>query len=430
MPSLTLCILVLLAIAVSIFVNWKLNINLGIVAACFAYVIGSFIMQLKTSVLVDYTPIKVVFQLVSISMFFSFPVQNGTVDMLVNHLLYKVRNYSWFLPFALFLIGTILGFLGAPPPAACAIMAALSHSIAKKAGFHPMLAVLASVLSGVGADVPYGATGTIMSNTIEELGMSGLGAPITWKFFFADLGLYLIAMIIYYVALKGFNVKYLTIERPEPATKEQKLTLTIILIMIGLVLLPNLLSLIVTVPVISFAARFCDIQMLAIVGVLLFSLLKLGNTKEAIQKGVPWNTVIMISGICILIGVAQEAGAVNLLSGLITQAVPPLLICPTLCICGAFLSFFSGAINVVFPLLAALVPGITAVTALSPTVLCIAIGVGAFSTSISPFSTGGAMAMSMCPDDSMHKQLFVGQLGVAGVNTVLALILSFLLGLF
>ena len=50
--------------------------------------------------------------------------------------------------------------------------------------------------------------------------------------------------------------------------------------------------------------------------------------------------------------------------------------------------------------------------------------------SISPFSTGGAMAMSMCPDDSMHKQLFVGQLGVAGVNTVLALILSFLLGLF
>ena len=430
MSASTVCILVLLAIAISIFVSWKLNTNLGVLTLVFAYIIGCLLLELKVKDVVNMTPINIVFQLVAITMFFAFATQNGTLTMIAGNLLYKVRNHTWFLPFALFLIGVILGFMGAPPPAVTVIIAGLAHPLAKQAGFHPLLAVLAATLCGVGADVPYAASGIVMSGVIEEMGMTGQGDIITWKFFFCDFLLYLAVLTMYFFVLKGHRARAISIDKPAPATPQQKKTVTLILVIIALVIIPNLLNLVIKDnAVISFMKSYMDIQMLAIVGVFLCTILKLGDEKQAITKGVPWNTVVMVSGVVILIGVADHAGVVDLIANAVSSGLPTLMIAPILCLIGAFLSFFSGAINVVFPMLASMIPTLVASTSLSPASLCIAIGIGACATCISPFSTGGAVAMSSCPDESLHPKLFAGQLGVCGANIVVAMIASVFLGM-
>ncbi len=56
-----------------------------------------------------------------------------------------------------------------------------------------------------------------------------------------------------------------------------------------------------------------DVGLVAIIFSVIALLLKLAPQKEVIAK-IPWNTIIMICGVGMLIGVAIEAGTIDMLS--------------------------------------------------------------------------------------------------------------------
>ena len=103
---------------------------------------------------------------------------------------------------------------------------------------------------------------------------------------------------------------------------------------------------------------------------------------------------------------------------------------------GGFLSFFSGGINTVFPMLAPIVGTAVAGTAIKPVTMFIGILLGACYTALSPFSTGGAIFMSNCQDEKVRGKLITWQLGLAvlgmGASAVLAAvgILASIIGTF
>ena len=84
---LTLCIL---AIIVSIAIGWKFKFNTGIIAMGFAFLLGFFGLGMKINDIIAFWPTTIVFYLLSISLFFTYATQNGTMDVLGRKMLYAL----------------------------------------------------------------------------------------------------------------------------------------------------------------------------------------------------------------------------------------------------------------------------------------------------------------------------------------------------
>ncbi|ETA81889.1 SLC13 family permease [Youngiibacter fragilis] len=421
----------MLGIVVAIALGFKYGVNMGVTGIVFAYIVGCFMMGLKVKEVVALWPNSTIFQLMSITLFFGFAVVNGTMQSVADHLLYAVRNKSWLISFAIYFVAIILGGLGCPPPAANAIMAVIGFSIGLPAGLHPFIIAWA-VCNGaaIGACLPWAASGSVVSSTIASVGFEAEASLMTWKFFFAYLLITFVLLIVLYIVFKGNKLKKINVEKPEPFSAIHKKSLIVIAVVIGLVLIPGLIGKFVKISWLVTFARYADIQMLAMIGFVVCSLMKLADEKQVI-KAVPWNTLILVGGIATLMSVAKEAGVVDVISSWLNANAPSYAVGSLLAILGGFLSFFSGGINTVFPMLAPMVPSL-AVGSIKAVTLFIAILLGACYTAISPFSTGGAIFMSNCPDEKMRAKLIGGQLGLATYGMVVTAVLALVgvLGIF
>lgn len=430
--STTAIVICLIGIVVAIALGYKFGINMGVTGLVFAYIVGCFIMNLKVKEVVALWPTSVVFQLMSITLFFGFAVVNGTMQAIADHLLYKVRNQTWMIAFAIFFIAVILGALGCPPPAANAICAVIGFSIGLPAGLHPLIIAWA-VCHGanIGACFPWAASGAVVSSTIASNGYEAEAAGMTWEFMLAYFLVTFVLLIVLYIVFKGHKLGAVQVEKPAPFSPAHKKNLIIILIVVGLVVIPSFLTKFIHAEWLSSFARYADIQMLGMVGFVVCSLMKLADEK-AVIKSVPWNTIILVGGIATLMSVATTAGVVDVISNWLNTSVPAFAITAFLCILGGFLSFFSGGINTVFPMLAPIVIGLASTTGIKPVTMFIAILLGACYTALSPFSTGGAIFMSNCRDEQVRGKLIGGQLGLAALGLVVSAVLALVgvLGIF
>ena len=155
-----------------------------------------------------------------------------------------------------------------------------------------------------------------------------------------------------------------------------------------------------------------DVGLVAMIFTVIGLLLKLAPQKEIIAK-VPWNTILMIAGAGMLIAVAVEAGTIEQLSAWIGSNVPVFLVPIAFSIVAAFMSFFSSTTGVVAPALFPLIPGLAAATGLSPAVLFACTVLGAQSSAISPFSSGGSLILGSYGNDEERNKLFNRLLFVA-----------------
>ncbi|HAV4979412.1 TPA: SLC13 family permease, partial [Acinetobacter baumannii] len=156
-------------------------------------------------------------------------------------------------------------------------------------------------------------------------------------------------------------------------------------------------------------------------------LMKLADEKKVIAL-VPWGTLIMICGVGMLIALGVKLGIITTLSEWLANNVPVWVIPVLLCLISAIMSVFSSTLGVVAPTLFPIVPALALTSGLNPLVLFICIVVGAQSTAISPFSSGGSLIMASAPAD-IDKTKFFNQLlfKAIPVGVIAALIAIFAL---
>jgi di/tricarboxylate transporter len=142
------------------------------------------------------------------------------------------------------------------------------------------------------------------------------------------------------------------------------------------------------------------------------------------------NSILMIAGVAILIGVATAAGLVETMTEFLSTQVPTFMIPGMLIVMAAFLSFFSSGTAVVCPLMYPLVPGLAVSTGLNPIMLFSVIFIGAMSAALSPFSTGGAMVIGGCPDPEVKEKLTNWMIIVASVVIPVIAVIAATIGIF
>ena len=415
-------ILIVAAIVLAVFLGYKTKINTGFFCIVFAYLIGCFAVGLKTKDVIGMWPTSTMFVIISVSLFYNFAALNGTLEKLSGSLLYACRKFPGMLPFALFFVAVILSVMGAAYFTVLAFLAPITMAICEESKMDKLTGAVAINCGALaGGNFPTAALGVIFRGLMDTA-YEGAGQPALADTFGPEMKVFGLAIVFSLILIAIFRFgfksnreigKGVTFKKPEAYDPKQKTTLRLMLIMMAVVLIFPLLKLLLpNVGFIKTVAGKIDVGLVAFIFTVIALLLKLAPQKDIIAK-VPWNTILMIAGAGMLIGVAVKAGTIEAVSHWIGNNVPTFLVPIAFSFIGAFMSFFSSTTGVVCPALFPLIPGIAAATGLNPITLFACTILGAQSSAISPFSSGGSLILGSYGNDEERNKLFNRLLFVA-----------------
>lgn len=423
-----LSLVIILAIAIAIFLGYKTKINTGIFCIVFAYIIGCFGMGLKPKEVIAFWPTNTMFVILSVSLFYNFAAINGTLEKMSGSLLYSCRRFPGLLPYALFAVAVILSVMGATYFTVLAFLAPITLVICDESKMDKLTGAVAINCGALaGGNFPTSNLGVIfrgLADTAYEQAPE-LTAIDTFSM---EVKIFILAVIFSLILVSVFRFglksnrnigKGVEFKKPEAFTAQQKVTLSLMIIMMVVVLIFPLLSVIMPSNAgIKYISGKVDVGLVAVIFAMIALLMKLAPQKEAIAR-IPWNTIVMIAGAGMLIAVAVKAGTIEQLSTWIGSNVPAPLVPLAFSIVAAIMSFFSSTTGVVAPALFPLIPNLAAAAGLSAPALFACTVLGAQSSAISPFSSGGSLILGSTPKEEDRNTLFNKLLMVAVPTSVI-----------
>lgn len=408
MYSIAVQIAIIAAIALSIFLGSKFKINIGIIAIAFAYIIACFFMNKSTVELISYWPVRSTFLQIGVGFFYGFAIVNGTMDKLSRKLIYPFRNKPKLIPFAIFFICAILTAIGADSLSVVLFMGTLGMSIAQDIDMDPIL-ICIGVVMGVpaGNSAPWVSTGVLLRGYLEASFPLNTAANYAARGSVAVLVTFTVVFTIMYFLYKGYKCNSMQyMDKPESFNKNQKKTLVLVLASIGILIIPQFLVKFISNNVLNFFAGKIDIYGIVYIFGLICACLKLGDEKEVISKKIPWNIILTVAGVSILIELGTEAGMVDTFLALLNESIPSGIVFAAVTLIAALMSMFSNSLMVV-GILAPFMTKLSILIGLSnPSSLIISTILGAYCSDVAPFSTGGSLILTLAENEAQRTTLF------------------------
>lgn len=403
----SITLIVVLAIVLAIGLGFAFKINVGLFGILFSFLIGGFLLKMPVKNITGTWSLTLFFTIFAITFFYGFAISNGTLELIAKKAVFASRNVPYLIPFVLYALCVVMSGIGPGPYAVYAFLSPLVMAVANEIRMHKLIAVVGIVGGGVaGAFTSIGMGGGIAKGLIEKAAYVDQASQFTNAVLRnAFLG-ETILFIIVYLVFKGYKVKPSSIEKPEAFNRNQKITMLLIVLTLVITIAPTMLNLLFPgKAAIVLAVKTIDVAYVCILGAILAIFFKVGSEKEAFAK-VPWNTIVLLCGMGMLVSVAVEAGTIKLIADAIGKNVSASTAPVVMTIFAGFMSFFSSTMGVVMPTLYPIVPSVVAVTGVAPTVLFSVITLGAAVTGVSPFSSGGGLSLPAITDEKEKAKVF------------------------
>ena len=421
----TVIIMCLVAIVISIAVGYKSHSNIGLLGIAFAFIIGSLFAGTPISTVIAYWPVKLLFVLFSMSLFFGYASQNGTFSALANRLIYLTKGVAWFSPIAIFLASFVVSGMGAGVLAGIVFVAPIGFEICSRAKFNPLLiSVAVNVGALAGGGLPWTSGGPTNIGLIENAGFAVEEAKrLAYTFGFTGIFSCVVLYVIVYFLLKGYEALPIEIEKPKPLDAVQKKNLIVMGAVIVLSAGSIILDLIFDTRLTNWCASYFDIQFLCIVGAIVCMMMKLGDEKTIFEKSIPWNSIVLICGMSMLMSVATHAGISGIIGSWLSTNVPDWALPAAFCFVGGVLSFFVSALSVVYPLMLPMILGIVdSGSSVSALTLITGLILTACYTGMSPFSQNGSLILVSVKDEKLSQSLIYKQFTYSFVLLVISIL--------
>lgn len=390
----------------------KPNINIGVIAIAFAYAIGIFVLGLKEKDIPLLFPANLFLMLVGITLIFGIAYENGTLQIFTNKIVGLVKSKPQFLPIIFFLITLLISALGPGNIAATALIAPIAIATALKAKISPLLmAIMVCTGANAGAFSPISPTGIIGIGLMDKIGVNS--KDLSGVVFLASALIQSVSAVLAYVVFKGFlNNHKEEIKVDEIESKNVKISRNQIVTIISIVLLIASLSIFkAPLPLASF-----------VIASILFVITK---TEDTI-KNVPWDAILLVCGVSVLIGILEKAGGLDLATTAISKISTSNTVNTVLAFVTGVISAYSSSSGVVLPAFIPLIPGlIVKLGGGDITRMIIAVSVGSHMVDVSPLSTLGAICIACIP--AIDRQATFRKLLIWGLlMAVFGAILSFI----
>lgn len=387
----------------AIILSEKIKVNAGFVAIGFGFLL-TWITGGTTKAYIGAFPITMFWNYGIPVIFYGFATANGTLQKLAHNIAYKFKDMTWAMPVAIWLISAVVGATGAGTSATI-MLAPIAWSLAIQSGMNYALVPLALWCgSMIGSFLPWTSTGSLNIAAWGQFLTEIDGMGMWWKDYTYKAFIGIVPFVIALFIFGGFKksaAKEMKMDKPEPFTKDQKITMSVIFLMIALVVCPALIQIFYKNNACKWMLANLTVPATAAIGISILAIAKVGDIKSVFKNNVAWNLLFTITGMAMYCTLATSLGIVKYVGSLM-EGMPGNLVLAALCLLGGGLSFVCSAATV-GPMLTAMVPALAIATGLPQATVCLASCMGSGVTSISPYSTGGASALIGCPEEAASK---------------------------
>ena len=388
----------LVGLCIAIVVSGVSRVNVGILAISLAWLIGYYLASMPVSAIVAGFPLGLALMLFGVTFLFGQAQENGTLGNLAGRAIGLAHGQRGVVPLLFFLLPLILATIGPGNIAAVALIAPLAMAIAGRTGISAFLMTL-MVANGAnaGAFSPFAPTGIIANGLIARQGLTM--DPWTQVYLPSLLAQSFIALFGYLIfgGLRLWRANppvqapgdSAPGERPARLTIAQWATIGAILALIA--------------GVVFFKA---DLGFLAITLALLLALVGAADQAAAL-KAVPWETIIMVCGVSMLVAIVERTGGLDLFTTLLARVSTAQNVPGVIAFVAGAVSAYSSSSGVVMPTFIPMVPSLIArLGGGDPVAIISAINVGSHVVDVSPLSTLGAMCIANAAAHEDRNQLF------------------------
>ena len=393
-----------LIVAIVIIVGTKLKLNTGVIAVFAAFVSGALLLGKDSYGIISGFPGALFFNMMNPMIFYGFANSNGTMTRLAEHIMYRFRGAKKLMPIILFLTTEIISMLGAGTNANI-IMTGVCFGVALQMGFNPILASMACWGGSIAGDMIFWSADCAFYKSFIEHYAGAEAAQAYVEHYFTVTNVFFWAVfLISYFALKGYKSSgSAVIKKPEKMNGSQKLTLIVILAVIALVVLPAFIDIIAPNPVTTWLITYVTIQPLCACGTIVLAIAKADDLRKILNEQVAWGALLMIAGMAMLMGLCAELGVLDLVAQYLQTASVGVILAVVAAAAAILSLFMNGGtiVNLFYPLAAS----VGAATGVPTYLILLACDNGMGASSFSPYSTGGALSLTGCPDADLREKL-------------------------
>jgi di/tricarboxylate transporter len=392
----------LLALLLAILLSMFSRINVGLVSIALAWIVGTWFAGFKSEAVVAGFPGPLFLTLTGVTLLFACAETNGTLKHLAESAVSLTQGRRLLLPPLFFVIACIISSIGPGAIASVALVAPLAMAIGNRAGVSRLLTSL-MVANGANAGnlSPISAVGVIANTKMAEGGVPGHEGKVWFTNFIAHSAVALVAYFAFGGLRLGRGEEPVETEAAEPLNRRQLLTLVIIMAWITGVLVLKL-----NVGLSAFAAAALIVA------------LRTANEVQAV-KGVPWNVIIMVCGVSLLIALLEKTGGMEHFTGLLARVSSAATVNGVIAFITGVISTYSSTSGVVLPAFLPTASKLAQQTGGDPLAIALSINVGSSIVDVSPLSTLGALCLATVKEESQSKILF-RQLLLWGLSMTIA----------
>jgi Na+/H+ antiporter NhaD/arsenite permease-like protein len=388
----------LLAFALALVISTLLRLNVGVVSMVVAWLVGMYLADLSVKDILAVFPVNLFVMLFGITLLFNQAALNGTLDRIVQVAVRLTQSHRALLPVVFFFMTASLSTLGPGNIASVALIAPIAMAIAGKCGISAFLmTIMVANGANAGAFSPFAPTGIIAGNLAQNIGVEmnpwtqiylpSLLAQSTIAFssylLFGGIGLWQADHNGYQIDVKAL------IGEHKPLTRAQWATLGCIALLI------------IGVAGFKLEAGFLALGLAVVVNVVS------ATDPEGAIRIVPWNEIMMVCGVSMLVGIIAQAGGLERFTELLALVATPDNATGLIAFLTGVFSSYSSSSGVVMPAFIPLVPSLISEMGGGDAVALVSsINVGSHVVDVSPLSTLGALCIANAPAHEDKEKLF------------------------
>lgn len=407
-----MALLSLLFLLLAIFLGFVRKMNTGLLCIAFALVLGRM-SGVSDAVIMKGFNSSLFIMLLGVTYLFSMAQINGSLDLLAQKVIALAGRRVYLIPVIIYVFSIVLAALGPGSVPTMAIMMVFSMSLAAEMKISPVLLSTLTVLgSCAGGLSPLAATGIIGANLCAEFGLTGIENDFLLNGVFS----FTVYAVIVYVWLGGYKLRAADDvgEKVIPSfNRKQLLTIAGIVAMVFMVMLLH-----INVGLVSFAVAA------------VLSFLRVSEEAKAIRH-IPWNTLLLITGVGVLMQLIIDLGGINILSTALVSIMSAKSAAAVMGLTSGIMSWFSSSSGVVMPTLLPTVPHIAQqLGGVNELELASSITTISHVAAISPLSTGGALALAAYAsaanaNQKQQQNLFMKMFGVSALGVSVLCVFSY-----
>jgi di/tricarboxylate transporter len=399
------------ALALAVAVSCFTRLNVGVLAVALAWVVGVYVGGMPVASVMSGFPSQLFLTLAGVTLLFTMAQCNGSLDRLAHHAVRSCRGNRGAVPIMFFVLAAALASMGPGNIATAALVAPMAMSTAAAAGI-PLF--LMAIMVGNGANAgslsPFAPSGIIVNGLMARHGMPGLEtetylynlsahAAVAFGGYFIFGGLKLFA------GHREADAAAVVTDTGDGAFERRHVAT---LAAIGTLILS----------VIFFDV---NVGLGAFLVAVLLVLTGCADDREAIKR-MPWNVIVMVCGVTVLIAVLEKAQGIDLLVSLVARFATQESVTAVVAFLTGIISVYSSTSGVVLPAFLPMVPGLAAeLGGANPFAIAASMNVGGHLVDVSPLSTIGALCIASAPGDdsrTLFNQLLAWGLSMAVVGAI------------